>query len=156
MKNKKLLIALGAMCLVNFIAHLCFYPAMPDTVPMHWGFDGQVDGWGPKYMILVTALIPAVILLLIAVVPKIDPRSENFQKFGGIYQGFLAGIVLFMCGISWLSELTVYNVLPDGNSLVGVLVSGAIGILFILLGNYMPPHQAELHLRLPHPLGAGG
>lgn len=105
---------------------------------MHWGFDGQVDGWGPKYMVLVTALIPAAILLLIAVVPKIDPRSENFQKFGGIYRGFLAGIVLFMCGISWLSELTVYNVLPDGSSLVGVLVSGGIGILFILLGNYMP------------------
>lgn len=138
MKNKKMLIALGAVCLVNFIAHLCFYPALPDTVPTHWGFDGQVDGWGPKYMVLVTALIPAAILLLIAVVPKIDPKSENFQKFGGIYRGFLAGIVLFLCGISWLSELTVYNVLPDGSSLVGVLVSGGIGILFILLGNYMP------------------
>lgn len=128
MNNKKLLIALGAVCLVNFIAHLCFYPSLPDTVPMHWGFDGQVDGWGPKYMVLVTALIPAAILLLIAVVPKIDPRSENFQKFGGIYRVFLAGIVLFMCGISWLSELTIYS----------VLVSGGIGILFILLGNYMP------------------
>lgn len=46
MNNKKLLIALGAVCLVNFIAHLCFYPSLPDTVPMHWGFDGQVDGWG--------------------------------------------------------------------------------------------------------------
>ena len=76
MKNKKLLIALGAVCLVNFIAHLCFYPAMPDTVPMHWGFNGQVDGWGPKYMVLVTALIPAAILLLIAVVPKIDPAAR--------------------------------------------------------------------------------
>ena len=128
MNNKKLLIALGAVCLVNFIAHLCFYPSLPDTVPMHWGFDGQVDGWGPKYMVLVTALIPAAILLLIAVVPKIDPRSENFQKFGGIYRVFLAGIVLFMCGISWLSELTIYS----------VLVSGGIGILFILLSNYMP------------------
>lgn len=40
MNNKKLLIALGAVCLVNFIAHLCFYPSLPDTVPMHWGFDG--------------------------------------------------------------------------------------------------------------------
>ena len=138
MKRKGSILAMWLLALLPLVLVAVFYARLPDEVPMHWGFDGQVDGWGPKYMILVTALIPAVILLLIAVVPKIDPRSENFQKFGGIYRGFLAGIVLFMCGISWLSELTVYNVLPDGSSLVGVLVSGGIGILFILLGNYMP------------------
>ena len=58
MKNKKLLIALLALCAVNFAAHLVFYPALPETVPIHWGFDGQADGWGSKATILVMAALP--------------------------------------------------------------------------------------------------
>lgn len=48
MKNKKMFIGLLLLCLVNFAAHLYFYPALPDTVPTHWGFNGQADGWAPN------------------------------------------------------------------------------------------------------------
>ena len=138
MKNKKLYLALLATCLLNFLAHLYFYPSLPDTVPTHWGFDGQADAWGPKSSTLIICALPLLILLMLAVLPKIDPRSQNYEKFGKVYRGFTIGITLFLCAISWLTELTVYNVLPNSSNLIMVLVCGGCGVLFIALGNYMP------------------
>ena len=138
MKNKKMFLGLLLLCLVNFAAHLFFYPHMPDIVPTHWGFNGQADGWGPKYTILILCALPLIILIMMAVIPKIDPRAQNFEKFGTIYRGFTIGITVFLCAITWLTELTVYNLLPNSGNLVSILVFGGCGVLFILLGNYMP------------------
>ena len=63
MKNKKLLFLMGLLCLVNLAGHLYLYPSLPDTVPIHWGFDGQPDGWGGKSSILFTASLPFAMLL---------------------------------------------------------------------------------------------
>ena len=138
MKNKKLYLALFVLCILNFAAHLYFYPALPDIVPTHWGFQGEVNGWGPKYTILILCALPLGILLMLAVVPKIDPRAQSYEKFGNVYRGFVIGIVVFLCAITWLSELTVFKVLPDSSNLVSLLVCGGCGLLFIILGNYMP------------------
>lgn len=138
MKNKKLLFLMGLLCLVNLAGHLYFYPSLPDTVPIHWGFDGQPDGWGGKSSILFTASLPFAILLLLAVLPRMDPKGKNFQRFQPVYRIFLILLTVFMCGVSWLSELTVYNVLPSGGSLVNTLVMGGLGLVLLVLGNYMP------------------
>lgn len=138
MKNKKLLFLMGLLCLVNLAGHLYFYPSLPDTVPIHWGFDGQPDGWGGKSSILFTASLPFAMLLLLAVLPRMDPKGKNFQRFQPVYRIFLILLTVFMCGVSWLSELTVYNVLPSGGSLVNTLVMGGLGLVFLVLGNYMP------------------
>ncbi len=138
MKNKKLLFLMGLLCLVNLAGHLYFYPSLPDTVPIHWGFDGQPDGWGGKSSILFTASLPFAMLLLLAVLPRMDPKGKNFQRFQPVYRIFLILLTVFMCGVSWLSELTVYNVLPSGGSLVNTLVMGGLGLVLLVLGNYMP------------------
>src|SRR5699024_5453512 len=138
MKNKKLLFLMGLLCLVNLAGHLYLYPSLPDTVPIHWGFDGQPDGWGGKSSILFTASLPFAMLLLFAVLPRMDPKGKNFQRFQPVYRIFLILLTVFMCGVSWLSELTVYNVLPSGGSLVNALVMGGLGLVLLVLGNYMP------------------
>lgn len=138
MKNKKLLFLMGLLCLVNLAGHLYLYPSLPDTVPIHWGFDGQPDGWGGKSSILFTASLPFAILLLLAVLPRMDPKGKNFQRFQPVYRIFLILLTVFMCGVSWLSELTVYNVLPSGGNLVNTLVMGGLGLVLLVLGNYMP------------------
>ena len=138
MKNKKLLFLMGLLCLVNLAGHLYLYPSLPDTVPIHWGFDGQPDGWGGKSSILFTASLPFAMLLLFAVLPRMDPKGKNFQRFQPVYRIFLILLTVFICGVSWLSELTVYNVLPSGGSLVNTLVMGGLGLVLLVLGNYMP------------------
>lgn len=138
MKNKKMYIGLILLCIINFAAHLFFYPALPDIIPTHWGFDGKVNGWGPKYTTLFLCAMPLIVTLIMMVIPKIDPRTQNFKKFDHIYRGFTLGITIFLCAITWLGELTVFKIFPDNNNLVSILVLCGIGVMFIVLGNYMP------------------
>lgn len=138
MKKNKLFLALLVLCAVNFAAHLCLYPSLPDSVPTHWGASGQANGWGPKSTVLIMAALPALMLILMAALPRIDPKRQNYEKFKGVWNASLTALTIFMSAMSWFSELSVFGLIPEGSSLVGILVCGGCGVLFIFLGNYMP------------------
>ena len=138
MKKNKLFWILTVVCVLNFAAHLYFYPSLPDIVPTHWGANGQVNGWGPKSTILFLAAIPFVTLILFEVIRKIDPKHQNFEKFGKAWNLFVGLFTVMSAAFSWLSELAVFGKLPDSSNLVSILVCGGIGVLFIILGNFMP------------------
>lgn len=138
MKRNKLFWGLLIFCAVNFAAHLCFYGSLPDVVPTHWGADGQINGWGPKSTVLIMAALPALMLILMAALPRIDPKHQNYEKFKGVWNASLTALTIFMSAMSWFSELSVFGLIPEGSSLVGILVCGGCGVLFIFLGNYMP------------------
>lgn len=138
MKKNKLFWILTVVCVLNFAAHLYFYPSLPDIVPTHWGANGQVNGWGPKSTILILAALPFAMLIMFEVIRKVDPKHQNFEKFGKVWNLFVVLFTVMMAMFSWLSELAVFGKLPDNSSLIGILVCGGIGVLFIILGNFMP------------------
>ena len=43
MKKNKLFWILTVVCVLNFAAHLYFYPSLPDIVPTHWGASGHIS-----------------------------------------------------------------------------------------------------------------
>lgn len=116
-------VVLMLLCVLNVVAHLAAMPGLPERIPMHWGADGGVNGWGPRWMASVLGALPLTFLALFYVVPRIDPKGAAYAKFGGFYQGFVISFTVFMCAISWLGELTVWNLLP-GKGAVNVIVCG--------------------------------
>ena len=138
MKKNKLFWILTVVCVLNFAAHLYFYPSLPDIVPTHWGASGQVNGWGPKSTVLILAALPFAMLILFEVIRKIDPKHQNFEKFGKVWNLCVVLFTVMMAAFSWLSDLAVFGKLPDSSNLVSILVCGGIGVLFIILGNFMP------------------
>lgn len=71
---------------------------------------------------------------LVRVLPAIDPRGDNYAKFGGAFEGIIVSIMLFMLGIhivvlraSLGHPVAMQHVLPVG-----------IGVLFIVIGNLLP------------------
>ena len=76
-------------------------------------------------------------LAMFWVVPRIDPKGAAYAKSGRFYLGFVIAFTVFMCGMTWLSELTVWGVVPQTGA-VGAIVTTAIGLLFIGIGNYLP------------------
>ena len=46
------LIALG----IHGVTIAMYYPGLPDRIPIHFGIDGQPDGWGDKWMLLLLLL----------------------------------------------------------------------------------------------------
>ena len=122
MKKNKLFWILTVGCVLNFAAHLYFYPSLPDIVPTHWGASGQVNGWGPKSTILILAALPFAMLIMFEVIRKVDPKHQNFEKFGKVWNLFVVLFTVMMDMFSWLSELAVFGKLPDNSSLIVILV----------------------------------
>ena len=112
MKKNKLFWILTVICVLNFAAHLYFYPSLPDIVPTHWGASGQVNGWGPKSTVLILAALPFAMLILFEVIRKIDPKHQNFEKFGKVWNLFVVLFTVMTAAFSWLSELAVFGKLP--------------------------------------------
>lgn len=120
--------------IASFLATLAIYPTLPDMIPLHWNFRGQVDRIGGKTSIFITALLPAALYLLMLVVPKIDPKKENYLKHAKAYGTITLSIVVLMVFIHWISILAALGMIKD----VGFIVKMSVGILFIILGNVMP------------------
>ena len=138
MKKNKLFWAMLALCAANFAAQLCVFPALPETVPMHWGVSGQADGWGAKWQVLILALLPFGIVLLMQAARKIDPKHESFARFEKAWNVFTLLMTLFMIGMTWTCALDSFGLMPGGESMVQVLILGGCGVMFIVFGNFMP------------------
>ena len=143
-------VALAVLCAVNVAAHLLVMPSLPAQIPTHWGANGAVDGWGPSWMTAALGAVPLLLLVLFYVVPRIDPKGEAYRTSGKFYQGFVIAFTVFMCAISWMGELTVWGVVPAVGA-VNLLISGAVGLLFIGVGNYLPRVKQNYTLGIKTP-----
>ena len=140
-RDKALWIALLALCVANAAAYVLWaLPAMPETVPTHWGVDGTADGWDSKgSTIFMGVVMPFLILALLFAVPHFDPRGESYNRFKGIYQGFSAAFTVFMVVMAWITPLTALGALPTaGGPIVNVVAFGFLGLLLVGLGVAMP------------------
>lgn len=133
MKKTKILLLI--LCVLSFFAHLLLvYPKLPDIIPTSWGFDGTVNGYSGKGTSIFLALLPALMLLLLDVIPKIDPRSHNYAKHQKAYQFFMAGISLLLIVTTWVSNFSILGYRVN----VSMVIQLFMGILFLIIGNFMP------------------
>ena len=139
-RDKVLWGALAALCLASAAAYVFWaLPAMPETVPTHWGVDGAADGWSDKgSTIFMGVIMPILMLVLLFAVPFFDPRGASFNRFKGIYQGFSAAFTVFMVVVAWITPATALGLIPESGSFVSTLVSGFFGLLLVGLGVAMP------------------
>ncbi|MFA6919106.1 MAG: SdpI family protein [Patescibacteria group bacterium] len=122
------------LIIATILLSIFFYPMLPEKMISHWDFQGQANGWMPK--LFNTILFPCIITacyLLFLVMPYFDPRKERYAEFRGAYNIFKIAIigVLF---IVYLASLLANLGLPIN---IGKIVSLVIGLLMIILGNYM-------------------
>jgi uncharacterized membrane protein len=110
------------------------YPRLPPIVATHWNLRGIPDGFSSRGWAV--AIIPAVILLmtgLFNVLPRLDPRRENYTKFIGTYWLIANAVIVFILVAHGMIIATGlgYSVKVDRLMPIGV------GVLFIVLGNYL-------------------
>jgi uncharacterized membrane protein len=115
-------------------ASLWAYPRLPPRVATHWSFSGAPDGYSSK--LLAAAMLPLMILAmraLLSVLPRIDPKGANYQKFASTYWLICNGVIAFMAVIHL--AILAYGlgapVRMDRVAAVGV------GVLLIVIGNYL-------------------
>lgn len=110
------------------------YPRLPDTVATHWNLRGQPDGYSSRLGAVI--LMPVVILgltLLFNVLPRLDPRRDNYEKFRDTYRLLTNGVLAFTLvghGLMLASGMG-YAVQVDR------LLPLGVGLLLVFLGNYL-------------------
>lgn len=104
------------------------------TVGTHWNVQGEIDGTGPAWFaFLMIPVITAGIVVLMALIPRIEPRRENLRRSGGAYRTTSSAVVLLMTVV----QVVVVAAGVGIDVPVGFVVGGGVGVLFLVLGNVM-------------------
>lgn len=115
------------------VSALC-YSRLPERVISHWNFAGQADGWSSRnfHVFFFPSMLVGMYLLFL-ILPSIDPKKERYVEFVKIYNIFRSMIVLIFLAIYLVA--TLVNIGYSIN--VGLVVPSIIGLMMIVMGNYM-------------------
>ena len=123
--------------IIGIILVPCIYLAflwnsLPEKVPTHWNYKGEIDRWGDKYSLIgLLFLLPVLTYLLLLIIPKIDPK-KRIDLMGGKYYQIKFILVLMMSLLSmFIIHLTKNESISNPN-----LIFALMGILIVVMGNY--------------------
>lgn len=149
-KNRSFIIQL-AVCLIPFIIGAVFYSKMPDQVATHFDFNFQPDDYSSREFALFG--IPAVMVglfILCAGLLEVDPKKRGMD-------GRLKSITRWVIPILsvFIQCVTISFALNSSVNLTR-FIPVLIGILFVLMGNYLPKCRQNytMGIKLPWTLNS--
>ena len=151
MKNKKTLIWTTLVCLIPIVAGAMLYSRLPETMAIHWGLDGEPNGWASRAFAVFG--LPGILLAVNLLTPfmlRAAPKHENMStalKKVAIWSIPLLSLVC--CGVTLAAGMG-YRVKVE--RIIPVLV----GVLFIIIGNYLPKTKQSytMGIKLPWTLNS--
>ncbi|MDO4270988.1 MAG: SdpI family protein [Eubacteriales bacterium] len=146
-KFSKLQILAWVLAVVPLIMVAVSYGLLPDQVPTHWGFDGAVT-YGPKSTMWMIGGMSVLFAVLFPVLPHIDPRRRNYDKFMPSYDLFQVVMMLFLIGMTGVILTETFR---PGTVNVGTVVTGLVSLLFVVLGNMLPKFRQNYFSGLKNP-----
>lgn len=126
---------------------LAAYTRLPARIPTHWNLHGEVDGWSGRGAAFLFPAIALGIALLMEVLPRIDPRRGNWEKFADETAVIVNVLVLFM---AWMEAVTL-GAAVGWDVDVGRAVLVGVGGLFAVMGNYLPRIRSNWFLGIRTP-----
>lgn len=143
---RKLIIATTLITLLPILLGLILWNRLPDTVAVHWGADGQADGWaGKAYAVFGLPCLLAAIHLFAVLFTLNDPRRKNINKKPLMLVFWLIPV------LSLVTNGIVYLTAMGTDIDVFVICFVLIGIVFIVFGNYMPKLQQNYTVGIKMP-----
>ena len=146
---KKFKTAICLLMLLSVVITAIMLQFMPDIVPAHYNMAGEVDRLGSKYESLLFPAITVAMGLFFLLVDRFVPRDKDGRKrkpedtviaASGILTllYFISMSIVFMGkGIAYGRTGTASVAGIDSAGFISVVVI-FLGILLVLLGNYMP------------------
>lgn len=147
MKNHRLRILTYLLALAGLAAAFFLYPLLPEQIPTHWNADGSVT-FGSRNTVFITAGTGLLFAVLFDLLPKIDPRRRNYEKFGSFYDLFCVLMEIF---ILVMNGIMVTEALRPGTLSVPMAVMLGVGILFVIVGNFMPKFKSNFYMGIKTP-----
>ena len=140
MKHTKLNIILSCIILVApMIFGMIVWNKLPESMPIHWGVHGEVNGWSSKpFAVFVLPLFILAIHGIGIFASRKDFRNKKQSPK-------VMGLVLWICPLlSVMANSLTYAGALGKEINVLFVVSLTMGALFVLIGNYLPKCQQNL------------
>ena len=146
-ENKKTMILTSILILLPILAGIVLWKQLPDQVATHFGYGGEADGWSSKGFAVFG--LPAILLAihwLCMYVTGTDPKYDRYPEK-------MKKIVLWICPVvSWIGAYITYSdALGKDLSNMDSWVSLLLGLVFVIVGNYLPKVKQNYYLGIKLP-----
>lgn len=131
--NKRTLIITSVVTLIPMVVGLLLWDKLPDIIPTHFGMDGEPDGWSSKtFTVFGIPTLMLVFHLLCLGISSVDPKYDNISDK-------LYALIVWICPVtSLLVTVACYGDVLGWEFNLSKYVMIGCGILFIVIGNYLP------------------
>lgn len=146
-KTRRTLILSVVICLLPMVLGIAFYSNLPEQMPIHFTVNDIPDNYAPKNFALFGIPIIMAIVQAICIISttKIHKLKNNEKPI----------IVKIMEWFIPVITVLVYIIMieaPLGSDVyVGKSICLILGILFMIIGNYLPKMSYEVGKTIFHP-----
>ncbi|MDD6919940.1 MAG: SdpI family protein [Eubacteriales bacterium] len=145
-KNKKTLILTCIIIVLPIIVGVVLWDKLPETMATHFGINNDANGFSSKLFAVVG--LPIILLLIqfiCAVVTAKDPRKQNISN-----KLYVLVLWIVPCISIFVSTFVyAYNLGVKIN--ISLFASMFIGLLFIIMGNYLPKMRQNYSMGIKLP-----
>lgn len=137
---------IGIVVLAAYVAWL--YPSLPDPMPTHWNAAGEVDDYSSKIVgASIIGAMPIFSFLIFKIIPVISPRGFRTESFTGVLNILMTATVTF----SAIIGIAAIRGALDENINISTFIFVAVGILFMVMGNFLGKVRKNFFLGIRTP-----
>ncbi|MBQ3000815.1 MAG: SdpI family protein [Oscillospiraceae bacterium] len=131
--NKKMAILSSVVALLPILLGVILWNRLPETMISHWGGDGVADGTASKaFMVFGMPLIFLALHWLCILGMTLDKKSTQHNRK-------IVAIIFWMIPVlSCAVNAMMYGIALEKEWNFFVIMPALIGVLFLLMGNYLP------------------
>ena len=124
------------------------YSSLPEQIPTHWNAAGEVDDYTarPLAVVLLPGM-PVLAWVLMKVIPIISPKGFRTTEFGDVINVLQLTLVGFLSLVAILVLLEARGI----NVYINNIVQVGVGLLFLVLGNYMSKFRKNFFIGIRTP-----
>ena len=145
-KDKKTIIVSVVICLLPMLLGLAFYDKLPEQMPIHFTINDVPDNYAPKnFALFGIPVIMACVQAIVTISTMTTLKDKEKPKLAKIMEWFIPVITV--------SLYIIMVEVPLGSTVyVGKSVCLILGILFMIIGNYIPKMSYEVGKVVFHPM----
>lgn len=147
MKRNYYFLIAAAMIVATLVVTALLYPHLPDQIPKHWNFKGEIDHYGSRQGVFMLPGVMAGVLLLFAVLPWLSPKRFEVDTFRSTY---LYIMVLAVALLAYLQALLLWAAFSRPLNMPRSLM-GALFFFLILVGNVLGKVKRNFYIGVRTP-----
>ena len=141
----------SAVSLLPMLLGIAVYSRLPEQLPSHWSFSGEVNGYsGKATIVFILPILMAVLSVFVQFMLENDPKKANMSSA-------LKAISRWCCPLLSLVLVPMTIFVGLGYDVpISLIVCVIVGFVFIAVGNYLPKSKLNytMGIRLPWTLSS--